>query len=158
MEKFELVMSDIHRQTLLELDEGYSRYLPTYPPASHLVEAGFCSWKNNDPNTWHLELTNLGQQAVSLIKCPEVDQYIRCEQVHDNVYRLMKMDQPCGFAVKQSNGRWLAFDEHSLPVSDEEYDSPNSVVIMMKLFEAEMTLSCRNAIIEDFNSTTQFRI
>ena len=144
----EMMLKEVHRQTLLEIDGGMKRFPDSYPPALDLVREGYCAWRGGNPASWDLELTPLGVGAVALIKCPEADA-IDVERVDNAVCRLSRQGEVIGFAVRQPNGRWAAYDEHWVGMSQQDFASPDAVALMLKMYEAEITLSCREAVLED---------
>jgi hypothetical protein len=112
---------------------------------------------NDNPSAWQLELTDLGHASVALIRVPisTIDDGITAERGDDRVYRIMHDGHIRGFAVKYPNDRWKAFDESSILISEQDYSSPDSIVVMMKIFEAELTLSIRAAVAADAGLSAQ---
>lgn len=149
MQKVPLVLDAVLRNTLLEVDSGYCRFLSSYAPAALLVDYGYCEWKDGDPDTWQLELTDMGVGAVAMIKCPEAVESITMEKVDAVVCRILQNGELRGFAVRYPNDKWVAFDENSLRMTEQEFSSAEAVLLMVKMFEAEMALSCREGVYAD---------
>lgn len=143
------ILQQVHRATLMEIDRGHSRYPASYPPALALVEAGYCEWHRGNPQSWKLDLTELGQAAVDYINDPEGLHDLRLDRVRENVYRIVHGDDVKGYAARNAQGYWTAYDGDSVRISEEKFSSPAAIVVMMKMVEAEITMSCRDAIVAD---------
>lgn len=141
-------MLDIHRATLLEVSDGLTRITPSYPPAVDLVNEGYCAWRDGDAGTWDLELTDLGRGAVALLKYP--DDTLELEEVDPGmVYRITQNANLRGTAIRYPNDRWVAFDEYSNRMTYDDYASPRSVLLMIKMRDAELMQTCVESLAED---------
>lgn len=138
MNQTPMVLNSVHQSTLLAIDSGMSRFQSDYPAAIELVAGGYCAWLRGNPNTWELELTHLGNGAVSVLKRPEIVDSIALEKIDDVVCRVVDGDELLGFAVRYPNGRWVAFDSESNPITRDGLPSPESVLLLFKIQEARL--------------------
>jgi hypothetical protein len=149
-----LILSEAHRELLLQVhgSKGVYHVTPSYPPAIDLYQDGYCTWKDDNPNTWMLELTVKGHDAVTLLLHPESDNLFQLQEIDDKFVRIIEGNKVAGFAVMHEPSKWKAYNANGSSYDDNTFSSPESVLLAFKMADAyiDMHLSDLQA--------TEFRI
>jgi len=135
-----MMLQEPHRELLLFTSDGRYRVQPDYPPAQDLIREGYCTWSENNPATWILNLTEKGHGAVALIMHPESVDNFRIEVVDENLVRILDGDKVIGFTVRQENDTWKAYNANCMPYDGSEYSSPAAVLLSFKMTDAKIDL------------------
>lgn len=141
-----MILTNVHHETLLAIDAGMRTFQSNYPPALDLVSEGYCAWKDGNPNSWNLELTNFGVRAVCMIQRPDAVDSIVLEKVDDRFYRIVDEDGLLGSVVKYDEGHWMPFDLASRPMPGGMMTSPEAVLLMFKMEQARIANECTQAL------------
>lgn len=138
MADLNMVLEEAHRDLLLNAQNPNYRIGPDYAPAIDLINTGYCIWMRNNPQTYQLELTVKGINAVEFIKRPDAAANFRVEKVDDHVWRVLNGKEIAGIAIKQPDGTWAAYDDKCCRFDKGRYSSPEAVLLSLKMFEASL--------------------
>ena len=152
MSQNHLVFQDTHKELLLYTDQAHYRIPSDYPPACDLVEHGYCTWKDNNPASWRLELTSKGIGAVALIKNPNLVDRYRMEKIDENLVRFFNDNDIIGFCVRQRDDRWAVYDDRCSRIDEETYASPGAALLGFKMFDAKLDMYMAELNIQDMHT------